>query len=336
MPLRETESGARHLKNIFALRTTRLLVLLLTLASLPILFVYHDQLSKSYNSNTNAVANSVATPVTSNSSSISPPPSSSPSNTTTLWSSMQTIDYIYMVLTLLIFILHVHPAKPFFRTIQTLNLCILVLLSFIWISLSILWFTDLLWMNYDPLLGPSAASLPSYGPTTSLLSSISIATVTPTATVGPPGIPAAIVGYTLFPSGEPTAITSIAFTTLTTTATSQPTATPTSIAPPSPVTQQESLSDVQWAAQCHTAEGLGTGPCELMMVYHFLGCFIALGLLIEGSLSWLVNMQEEPVEAKLKRLQAIDERKTAKRTKRIQKEFQAQARIPVIQGPMIG
>ncbi|KAF8975235.1 hypothetical protein BGZ46_009315 [Entomortierella lignicola] len=147
-------------------------------------------------------------------------------------------------------------------------------------------------------------------------------------------------GYTLFPSQEPTIMTSFSTPkpTATATVTSPATATATSI---SAASAAAAIQDIQWASQCHTSSGLDTSPCELMMAYQILGCLIGAALILEGTISWYINMQEESVEQRLKRLQAKDDAKAlklAKRTKRVQRELQAldNYKRPVIQGPMIG
>ncbi|KAF8932070.1 hypothetical protein EDD21DRAFT_373971 [Dissophora ornata] len=320
-PRPRDRTWTRHLRNTMALRIVRLLILLFTIATLPILFVYHDQMNKLYG------VSAAATPMSPSNSSTS---TSSPSTlTTTLWSSMHTVDYVYIVLTLITLFLHGHPNRPFFHGFQVMNLCVLIVLAYIWIMLSFVWFTDLIWLKYDPLLFSAGSNL-SPTPTTS----IPAPSITPSQqTKTTAGV---IAGYTLFPSTEPLIQSFFAPTATVPIAAAQQTAAPTLA---TNIAQVQ--TDANWAGQCHTAAGLSTGPCELMLIYHLFGCILSAALLIEGTLSWWIYMQEDSAEVKMQKLKAIDEQKMvkeAKKNKRVQRDMQAcaPARIPVIQGPMIG
>ncbi|KAF9993901.1 hypothetical protein BGZ79_001371 [Entomortierella chlamydospora] len=204
-------------------------------------------------------------------------------------------------------------------------------MSYVWFTLSFMWFTDLTWQDYDPHLYSQSSSLSSATP--SLVQTATATAITATATAT--GIiPAVVGGYTLFPSQEPTIMTS--FTTPTAT-TSIPTPTSTTVAESTAAAEAAAIHEVQWASQCHTSLGLDTTPCQLMMAYSILGCLIGAVMILEGIMSWCINMKEETVEQRLKRLQAKDDAKAvkiARREKRVIRDLDRSR--PIIQGPLIG
>ncbi|ORZ06819.1 hypothetical protein BCR41DRAFT_400017 [Lobosporangium transversale] len=442
-PEQQPYSCGRLLKSPLALRTTRVFILLLLIASLPILFVYHDQLSKLHGNSPIAsdpssnspsditspapIPTSTYIPTSTSISSLSSRTSlagnnatitattvkaaetaetapTSPLNTVTapapdtltLWSTMNTVDYIYIVLSILTLFLHAHPDRPFFLGFQVTNLCVLILFAFIWLMLSTIWFTDIAWMNSNNLSSPSMAPSLSSSPTASFISispsltttiatTVTITTtattaftsttiVTPTTTLGyvPPedtryrrisSSESTVTIYPIYPSVTFAALAADTTTTITaaiqkvpgsstvattTTTTADDTSTPTSSnTVPNPSSSSSSTSSstqlswgTRWASECLSTPGMDSRPCELMIVYHVLGCVIGILLIIEGIMSWLINMREESVETRLKRLQELEDQKAAKyakKTKRIQREMKAlQNSRLVIEGPIIG
>ncbi|KAF9915029.1 hypothetical protein BX616_007091 [Lobosporangium transversale] len=404
-PEQQPYSCGRLLKSPLALRTTRVFILLLLIASLPILFVYHDQLSKLHGNSPIAsdpssnspsditspapIPTSTYIPTSTSISSLSSRTSlagnnatitattvkaaetaetapTSPLNTVTapapdtltLWSTMNTVDYIYIVFTI--------------------------------------WFTDIAWMNSNNLSSPSMAPSLSSSPTASFISispsltttiatTVTITTtattaftsttiVTPTTTLGyvPPedtryrrisSSESTVTIYPIYPSVTFAALAADTTTTITaaiqkvpgsstvattTTTTADDTSTPTSSnTVPNPSSSSSSTSSstqlswgTRWASECLSTPGMDSRPCELMIVYHVLGCVIGILLIIEGIMSWLINMREESVETRLKRLQELEDQKAAKyakKTKRIQREMKAlQNSRLVIEGPIIG
>ncbi|KAF9175873.1 hypothetical protein BGX21_004575 [Mortierella sp. AD011] len=224
-----------------------------------------------------------------------------------------------------------HPILPHIVLSCSSNASILPRVStYVWFTLSFMWFTDLTWQDYDPHLYSQSSSLSSATP--SLVQTATTTTATATAT----GIiPAVVGGYTLFPSQEPTIMTS--FTTPTAT-TSIPTPTSTAVAEAAAVAEEAAaIHKVQWASQCHTSSGLDTTPCQLMLAYNILGCLIGAVMILEGIMSWCINMKEETVEQRLKRLQAKDDAKAVKVARREKKVIRDSDRSrPIIQGPLIG